>query len=418
MVTVRKTIRLHPKQAEFRRDTSLYRGFVGGRGAGKSWVGAYDLIRRLRPGRAYLIGSPTGVLMQDTTFPTFKELAQDLGIWAGVKLTPYPTATVLLEGGTAEVRFRTADDPERMRGPNLAGAWLDEASLMHADVRRIVYGSLRSRGDLGWLSATFTPHGQTHWTYEAFAAGLPNTSLVRAKTRENVFNHADFERTLREQYGETLYARQELDGEFVGLEGAEFPAQWFGDDLMFDAWPRTGIRVVVQSLDPSKGSDGSRSSKKDPDYQAHVTVAAAVEGQRWVYYVDADLKREGVVPMCERAVQLAKLFHLDLGRGVDSVIVEDNATMGLLPAAFDPACVKYQYPIPYMCRPSVGEKEWRIRSQCAPPLSRRQMRFRRTPGGRMLLGQLQSFPKDEFDDGPDALATALKRVAELLSGAA
>jgi hypothetical protein len=30
---------------------------VGGRGAGKTWVGAYDLIRRSRPGCTYLIAS-------------------------------------------------------------------------------------------------------------------------------------------------------------------------------------------------------------------------------------------------------------------------------------------------------------------------------------------------------------------------
>jgi hypothetical protein len=32
------------------------------------------------------------------------------------------------------------------------------------------------------------------------------------------------------------------------------------------------------------------------------------------------------------------------------------------------------------------------------------------------MGQLQSFPFDEHDDGPDALSTGLKRVAELIAG--
>jgi hypothetical protein len=142
-----------------------------------------------------------------------------------------------------------------------------------------------------------------------------------------------------------------------------------------------------------------------------------IEAGRYVFWVDADLQREGVVQMCDRAVQLARLFFLATGRAVDSVTIEDNATMGLLPPAIDAAAVKARYPIPYLCRASTGEKEWRIRAQVGPPLSRGQLRFRRSAGGRMLVSQLQGFPADEFDDGPDALATGLKRVGELLAGA-
>lgn len=194
-------------------------------------------------------------------------------------------------------------------------------------------------------------------------------------------------------------------------QGAEFPVELFPGEIWFDHFPTAGMVVVVQALDPSKGKDG-----KGRDYQAHVTIVVTIEAGRYVYWIDADLQREGVVQMCDRTVALAKLFFLHTQRAVDSVLIEDNATMGLLPPAIDAACVKAQYPIPCICRPSSGEKEWRIRAQVGPPLSRRQLRFRRTPGGRMLVSQLQGFPMDEFDDGPDALATALKRVAELLAG--
>lgn len=417
MLTTTRTVRLSRKQSEFRQSRARYRGFVGGRGAGKSWVGAYDMLRRMQPGASYLIGSPTGVLMQDTTYPTFKQLAQELGVWGGAKLTPYPTATILLvdaagRAGTAEARFRTAEDPERMRGPNLRGAWLDEASLMHADVRKIVYGALRDSGRMGWLAATFTPKGTSHWTYEAFASGLPNTAMVRAKTRENPFNHPDFEKTLFEQYGDTLFARQELAGEFVSLEGAEFPADWLaGADLWFDAWPTSGVQWAVQSLDPSKGSDGL-----GKDYQAHCQLAACIEGGRWVYYVDADLQREGVVPMVERAVRWAQTMHRTTNRPVDSLIVEDNATMGLLPAQLEATCARLNYAANWTVRTATENKNQRIMAWVGPPLSRRQLRFRRTAGSKLLMGQLASWPGDEFDDAPDALALALKRVTELMQG--
>src|SRR5579859_2756043 len=105
---MRQTVQLHPEQRRFRLSEALYRGFVGGRGAGKTWIGAYDLIRRAKRGRTYLVGSPTSVLLADTTWPTFRAVAQELGVWdaSRVRMTPYPTVT-LHTGAT--VRFRTAE---------------------------------------------------------------------------------------------------------------------------------------------------------------------------------------------------------------------------------------------------------------------------------------------------------------------
>lgn len=411
----RRTIRLSRAQHEFHHSRARYRGFVGGRGAGKTWVGVYDTIRRARPGGSYLVGSPTGVMMHDITFPAFKRFAEELDILRGERLSPYPTLHIATSDrasgieGVAEIRFRTAENPDKMRGPNLRGAWLDEASLMHEDVRRVLLGALRDGQHVGGLSATFTPAGPLHWTYEAFASGLPNTAMFRAKTNENPFTSPEFVELLREQYGDTLYARQEIDGEFVSIQGSEFPGEWFErSDFWFDGWP-DGITLAVVALDPSKGSDG-----RGTDYQAHATVAVRVEDRKIVLYVDADLRREGVTQMCERTISICRTFANETGHAVDSVVCEENATMGLLAPAMDAASAKLGYLLPYILRTNADNKEFRIRYYCAPPLSRYQIRVRRTEGGRMLVSQLRSFPHDEHDDGPDALSTALRRVSEML----
>ena len=44
--TIQRRIGLHRAQALFRYSPAIYRGFVGGRGSGKSWAGAYDLLMR------------------------------------------------------------------------------------------------------------------------------------------------------------------------------------------------------------------------------------------------------------------------------------------------------------------------------------------------------------------------------------
>lgn len=217
--------KVHRQQARFLRSKALYRAFAGGRGAGKSWVGAYDLLGRALSRRTYMVASPTAVIMGDTTYPTFKALAQEMGLWKSVKLTPYPNA-VLSTGAT--IRFRTAEDPERLRGPNLSGCWLDEASLMTQDAYTICIAALREAGEQGWMTATFTPKGRSHWSYTTFATGRPDTELFHARTGQNPFLPPQFEETLRRQYPEVL-ARQELAGEFCDLEGEAWqviPTAW------------------------------------------------------------------------------------------------------------------------------------------------------------------------------------------------
>ena len=47
------TLDLHAAQQDFLDSDALYRGFVGGRGADKSWIGACDLLLRAQDDRLY-----------------------------------------------------------------------------------------------------------------------------------------------------------------------------------------------------------------------------------------------------------------------------------------------------------------------------------------------------------------------------
>lgn len=230
MKTLRKTVRLHCAQYDFCHSQSLFRGFVGGRGCGKSHCGAYDLLRRARAGRLYLVCSPTYTILQDTTLRTFLALGRELGVInhaAGVKLSPPPS--IHLTTG-ADVIFRSADDPDRLRGPNISGCWLDEASQMARQTYEIVIAALREGGEQGWLSATFTPSGLAHWTYETWGTARSDTAIFHARTGDNPFNPAGFEATLARQYGgaDSALSRQELAGEFLDDESGwqVIPHSW------------------------------------------------------------------------------------------------------------------------------------------------------------------------------------------------
>ncbi|NBW21289.1 MAG: hypothetical protein EBR82_76335 [Caulobacteraceae bacterium] len=224
------TVRLHQAQYRFHHSPARYRGFVGGRGAGKSWIGAYDLAKRaLSPngkGRLFLVAAPTYPMLSDSSLRTMIEILKLLGAYDLDSIKRQPPSITLPNG--AEILFRSADDPERLRGPNLSGVWLDEASLMAEEAYSVAIATLRERGEPGWLSATFTPKGLGHWTYETFATGKPETELIRAKTRENPFLDTQFVSSLESQYSDRTKARNGrrnilahiFGGKAIGLNSA------------------------------------------------------------------------------------------------------------------------------------------------------------------------------------------------------
>lgn len=212
-------IMLHEKQVAFRQSKAVVRGYVGGRGAGKSFIGAYDLLKRAKAGRLYLFASPTYSQLRNSSLRTFKDLAIQLGRLVSINQTDKWCTIRTEDGGTAEVSFRSTEDPDALRGPNLSGVWFDEASLMKEEAFDIVLACLREAGEMGWMSMTFTPKGKRHWTFMSLVDfKIGNTELFHSTTKENPFLPADFEKMLRARYSADK-AQQELSGQFIDLDG-------------------------------------------------------------------------------------------------------------------------------------------------------------------------------------------------------
>ena len=251
--TLETEVGLHQAQIDCFKSQAIYRGFVGGRGVGKSFLGAFDLFMRAKRNRFYMVANPTYKNLHDGTLRSFKDAGKTLG--AILKLNEgsgdQSAKIATNDGGIADVTFRTAADPETLRGPNLSGCWLDEASLMKKAAFDVVIASLREGGDLGWLLATYTPKGRSSWTHKQFQTGAPDTAYFKAGTRENPFLHGGFEATLRRQYSARLQA-QELDAET--LDDGDAAVNW--DDLISCQiedclWPDARIpEVPAHSLRP------------------------------------------------------------------------------------------------------------------------------------------------------------------------
>lgn len=314
-----KTVRLHPAQMAFIKSQATYRGYVGGIASGKSWVGGYDLCRRAKPGRLYMVIAPTYTMLSDSSFRSFEGVARDLGLVEPGDVKRSAPPSIRLQTG-AEVIFRSADEPDRLRGPNLSGIWLDEASLMSEEVFKLGIGRLREAGEQGWLTATFTPKGRRHWTYSTFATGRPDTAIVKSKTKDNPFNPSGFTEKLFEFYGQGQFGRQELGGEFVEGNG-RFNADWFKRTRYktgLDYWQLGDKQVFWKHCQTFGTCDPAASSKQtaktdDPDFTA-ICVWAITSWNALIWLDCIRFRKEvpDIIPELQRVYDKWGLAFVDI----------------------------------------------------------------------------------------------------------
>jgi phage terminase large subunit-like protein len=369
--------------------------------SGKSWVGAYDLLRKAQPGALYSIVAPSYRMLEDATLRTFIELATNVNLWNPDAFFKADMKAKLWNN--VEILFRSGDSPNSLRGPTLAGAWLDECQKMSEEVFGVMIGRLRYGGKQGWLSGTFTPSGKDHWTYRVFGDETnPNVGLFHCSTKDNPFLEPAYYANLLAQYGKgpggQLRALQELEGKFVCIEGSEWPPDWFGDDLWFDEWPSTKDSQRVVTLDSSKGKGG-----KSGDDSVFCMMMYH-DGLLWVDF-DADNIRTSS-DMASRAVEIQKLFKPH-AFGVESEFGGD-----VLADDIGQRAEVQEVLMPLMAIPTHNvSKDERIR-RLTPYLQRRLIRFKNTTDSRRGVAQLEAWPHSEHDDFPDALEMAVRLMNE------
>ena len=194
-------------QDRFIRSDERFAAFIGGIGSGKSWAGAVRLLRLCleQPG-LYMVVAPTYPMLRDATFRSVQTVCGDV-------LRDFRASEFICRIGKSEVLFRSADQPDRLRGPNLSGAWMDEGAMCPKGTWEIIIGRLREGGRAGPCWVTTTPKGR-NWLYER----QPEMTIYRTRTQDNPYLSPDFVRSLEASYT-GKFARQELEGEFVGFEG-------------------------------------------------------------------------------------------------------------------------------------------------------------------------------------------------------
>lgn len=261
--TISVTPKRHPAQEAFINDKSPETAYVGGVGSGKTTGGVLRAARHISEwniGHTGVIVSPTVPMLRNVIVPELQKtgLTDKPGIEykRSENRIEYPNGSVIiLESANNDRKI------ERLRGLNLAWAWMDEAAYQSEKVYKILNDRLRV-GDYRNLFVTTTPKG-FNWVYEEFGdiegdespiadgtiiRGSDKTAIVGVSTRANPANPEDYiEREERKHSGQSY--RQEVEGEFVKFEGLIY--DWFDESKIIpsDDVPEH-TEETIYGLDP------------------------------------------------------------------------------------------------------------------------------------------------------------------------
>ena len=177
-------------------------------------IGCFEAIRQalLYPDSIGYIVAPTYPMLRDSTQRTFFEILPRELIASFNK-----SANELILTNGATIIFRSADEPEKLRGANLSWFFIDEASVLPTGTTwKILVGRLRRKPERGWI--TTTPKG-FNWVYDEFAKEPRDDYWFESfSTAENPYLSADYIDSLKASYGGS-FLRQEFYGEFISFEG-------------------------------------------------------------------------------------------------------------------------------------------------------------------------------------------------------
>jgi hypothetical protein len=217
---------LSKPQSVFLRDLDTkFRAYVGGFGAGKTFVGSLDLLffAGQHPKLVQGYFAPTYRDIRDTFWPTVEEAGELLGFRVVVRKADKEVHLYRGKHYYGVIICRSMDDPGGIVGFKIARAICDEIDVLPTDKALAAWRKIIARmrlvvpGVINGIGVTTTPEG-FKFVYDTFKrAPKRDYSMVQASTYENAeFLPPDYIQSLRDTYPQELIDAY-LMGEFVNL---------------------------------------------------------------------------------------------------------------------------------------------------------------------------------------------------------
>ena len=276
---------------------------MAGRGFGKTWIGSGWIVEKAlqQPETDWAIVAPTFTDVRRTCVEGSSGILK--------ALTPEQLAKTFYNKSNGQITLPngsklhmiSADEPERARGLNLSGAWLDEVGSWRYP--ETWYEGLAPALRIGnpQIVATTTPR-PTRLLKDWLSRTDNSVVVSRGSTFDNAANLSESAlKELRARYEGTRLGRQELYGELVtDVEGSLWNYEMIEPHRVKEL-PEF-VRVVV-AIDPAT------TSGEESDETGIVVVAKGVDGRG---YVLADRScRDSPLGWANRAVHAYEEFQAD-----------------------------------------------------------------------------------------------------------
>lgn len=212
---------MFPTHREWWKSTAFYKFLVGGYGSGKSLALCKRMIALCILNAPYpcMIVSPTYKMAKRTTIPTIKALLDGRGIRYRYHASDH-YFRIYYKGHIGELWIGSGNDPDSLKGSNLAAAGMDEPFLMDYEVLIQLSARVREPNAIhSEICAAGTPEGIGGWGYEICEGELKkdyDIEIFRAKTSENLALPAHYLDNLRRSYDKKMLEAY-FDGQFVTI---------------------------------------------------------------------------------------------------------------------------------------------------------------------------------------------------------
>lgn len=290
-----------------------FRHLVAGRRGGKTLSAAWELlyyalhprafhhdrhgIESDRPLMCWLLAkdSPTG----RPSIDTFLDVIRQCGMTKGVEFQ-YNKTDKRFEffASGSIIQFRTAEDPQSLRGYGLDILWIDEAAFIpNREAYSVTYPSLSDKQ--GMVMTTTTPWGK-NWLYEEFFTGVAMEDHNEFRVQFTSIDNPHFSREEWEHAKSRMHPimfKQEYLASFEAMEGIALQGDWLHYWTAGAADPKTDDQTIKYLYDEESGSYRLRTfmgidpalSLSDSSDQFAMAVLGVTDDNAQVYLLDTFL---------------------------------------------------------------------------------------------------------------------------------
>ena len=268
---------------------------LAGRGAGKTRLAAETLREWAwaNPNTRWLVAAPTFADVKDVCFEGESGLLNVIPRGLVSKYNKTDLELILVNGTL--IKGVSAEDPNRFRGAQYHGGWLDEfAAWQYAQESFDVLMFGQRLGKHPRLILTTTPKPK-QIIRDLVAREGKDVTVTRASTYANIANLAP---TFREQiikYEGTQVGRQEIHAELIGAEeNSIIKRSWF------EVWPHDEalpyFESIVVSLDTAMTEETRDKKTDETDFTACTTWGLFIDddGKKNILLLDCWAKRLGM----------------------------------------------------------------------------------------------------------------------------